>query len=823
MADKELILDRYEVEGIAGAGGFGTVRIAWDPRIQRKVAIKTIQLTEQDAYRASLPGAEAVAKDHKSDASGTALSPNEARTARIEEGRDEYDYPFGFVPSNPVAERTKADGRWRGVTPWRDYLQEDDRQAGRNSTLLDLPEVLQTPETFVLMDEYNDYDEYGATENMPDGGCADADQPGGYDGWGGNTLVDPAARTPPPADSRDSHNGERITALAHLPGLDEARTAAKLSDSRIVTVYDFEVRDRTAYLIMEYIEGITLTDLLADYGDLLTLDMTAQLFDAVSGALTVAHKAGVLHLDIKPDNIIINRDGQAKVADFGLATLLDASGSGTTGGGTIGYMPLEQMRREDLDARTDEWALGAMTYEMLTGENPFRARSLAEAEQAILEAELILPSLCWDNLDEQVDDVVFYALDPDREERYANVSDFAEEMDKFLGDPEKGKGELALVVADALQEHPEPVAYHSEEKPARGGFLGWLPLAVAQIGDGDADRRDPLEPRRRHGEGAHSEYLGLNPAATRALPKSKSGLEERLGAYLQDYEAKEAEYLQQQVWDEVEEDDDDEEVEGRIPWVDRVPARIAAVAGRVFGAAGTGAVGALAIGNIPLVSIFAGNMTPLVMLVVGAVLAGLSFWKLAHAALAAFVLLAIAILWCGHPIVALVLAVGAGLWFYIAGRETTADVDTVLLEPLAGAVGLAPVVPFVAGISLRPVQAGVCTAFAAIVACVLGSLGTSSLLGWDAFSYWSFADADITRTFARIITRPLTWTMLAGWVVAAVGLSIFSMTGKRWGLIVGLVVACAAMLIGTLVFTPPTPEFFLVIIAAVGVICLLYL
>ena len=81
----------------------------------------------------------------------------------------------------------------------------------------------------------------------------------------------------------------------------------------------------------------------------------------------VAHKAGVLHLDIKPDNIIVNVEGQAKVTDFGLATLADASGAGTTGGGTIGYMPLEQMRREPLDARTDEWSLASVTYEMLTG------------------------------------------------------------------------------------------------------------------------------------------------------------------------------------------------------------------------------------------------------------------------------------------------------------------------------------------------------------------------------------------------------------------------------------------------------------------------
>ena len=348
-----LILDRYEPIGTAGVGGFGTVQIAWDPRIQRRVAIKTIPLTELDAYRANLPGAQAVS-------------------------------------ASPTADR------WHGVQPWNEFLESEDA---------------------AIRGERVEFGGYPAADFSPDDFPADPDE---------------------------------VISLSHLPGLDEARTAAMLQDPRIVTVYDFEIRDRMAYLIMEYVEGITLTRLLFDYPDYLTLDMVAAVFDAVAGALMVAHKAGVLHLDIKPDNIIINPQGQSKVTDFGLATLADASGAGTTGGGTIGYMPLEQMRREHLDARTDEWSLAAVTYEMLTGDNPFRVGSLDEAEAAILDAELILPSLCWDNLDEQADDVVFYALDPDREERYESVAHFAEEMDKFLGDPENGSNQLALVVSDAL-------------------------------------------------------------------------------------------------------------------------------------------------------------------------------------------------------------------------------------------------------------------------------------------------------------------------------------------------------------------------------------
>ena len=325
MANEQLILNRYRPIAQAGSGGFGTVQVAWDTRIQRRVAIKCIQLDESQAFRALQVEAQAVHGD-----------------------------PYG----------------------------------------------------------YGDADPYG------------------YD------------------EPRDQY----AVSLENLPGLDEARTAAMLSDPNIVGVYDFAVQGATAYLIMEYVDGTTLTGLLQQYGDRLSLNMVAAVFSSVAHALEVAHDNQVLHLDIKPDNVLINRQGQVKVTDFGLATLSDATGFGTAGGGTIGYMPLEQMRQEALDARCDEWALASMTYEMLTGTNPFIAPDLAKAEAAIEDAELVLPSLCFDGLSPEADDVLFYALDPDREERYDNVEDFSEEMGRFLGNSARGHKELAVLVGQAMEE-----------------------------------------------------------------------------------------------------------------------------------------------------------------------------------------------------------------------------------------------------------------------------------------------------------------------------------------------------------------------------------
>ena len=123
--------------------------------------------------------------------------------------------------------------------------------------------------------------------------------------------------------------------------------------------------------------------------------MAAAVFGSVAHALEVAHENQVLHLDIKPDDVLINRQGQVKVTDFGLATLADAGGFGAAGGCTIGYMPLEQMRGVSLDARCDEWALASVTYEMLAGENPFQLYSKAPSAdyKSFIEGEVRYSSL----------------------------------------------------------------------------------------------------------------------------------------------------------------------------------------------------------------------------------------------------------------------------------------------------------------------------------------------------------------------------------------------------------------------------------------------
>ena len=231
-----------------------------------------------------------------------------------------------------------------------------------------------------------------------------------------------------------------------IPGLEEARTAALLSDVNIVQVYDFEVQGDVAYLILEYVDGMTLADLLDFHADDVDAHIVAAIFKGVAHAVEVAHAHHVLHLDIKPANVLIDRAGHIKVTDFGLARLAGESGYGTAAGGTIGYMPPEQMCRADLDERCDEWALASLTYELISGRNPFIADSLAAAEDAIYDTELVIPSLCLEGLDERIDDILFCALDPNREGRYDTVEEFAAQLQPCLGSPRKGTNALKRLI-----------------------------------------------------------------------------------------------------------------------------------------------------------------------------------------------------------------------------------------------------------------------------------------------------------------------------------------------------------------------------------------
>jgi hypothetical protein len=216
--------------------------------------------------------------------------------------------------------------------------------------------------------------------------------------------------------------------------LQEARTASMLAHPNIVTVYDFEVEGSWAYLVTEYVDGLNLAELLSRVeGGTLTNDECSYLVTSVAEALSFAHENGVLHLDIKPTNIMVDRSGAVKLCDFGMATLASATGYGGARGGTVGYMPPEQVTGGLVDERTDVFSLAVVVWQTLTGTNPFAADT-AERSLKLMEAgpkralSKIDPSLAG-----MAEEVMSQALDPDPTRRIASVGTFADELVFGLG------------------------------------------------------------------------------------------------------------------------------------------------------------------------------------------------------------------------------------------------------------------------------------------------------------------------------------------------------------------------------------------------------
>ena len=230
------------------------------------------------------------------------------------------------------------------------------------------------------------------------------------------------------------------------PGLAEARTAALLNHPAIVTVYDFETDSDEAFLIMEHVDGASLEELLDDVGGSLTLDEAAAVVESVGSALMFAHENGVLHLDIKPANVLVTRDGRVKVADFGMAELSTLSGHAASFGGTIGYMPLEQLGGLPVTEATDEWALGALAYECLTGANPFDAEDTASAMRLLESSDPPRPSAYEPTLPRAVDDILFASTGPRPADRYQTVGELMDALLPHLGDPAAGRTSLADLV-----------------------------------------------------------------------------------------------------------------------------------------------------------------------------------------------------------------------------------------------------------------------------------------------------------------------------------------------------------------------------------------
>ena len=223
--------------------------------------------------------------------------------------------------------------------------------------------------------------------------------------------------------------------------LAEARTSSMLSHPNIVTMYDFESDGAFAYLVMEYVDGINLAELLARVeGGTLTYDECAHVLGSVGEALAFAHENGVLHLDIKPANILIDRQGTVKLSDFGMATLASAAGYGDARGGTVGYMPPEQIEGGLLDERSDLFSLAVVCIQSLTGSNPFAAPT---ADKSLALIRRGPKQLARDLADiPSARSALECAVEADPVCRMASVPDLVDAVVAPMGDAREGRASL---------------------------------------------------------------------------------------------------------------------------------------------------------------------------------------------------------------------------------------------------------------------------------------------------------------------------------------------------------------------------------------------
>lgn len=191
--------------------------------------------------------------------------------------------------------------------------------------------------------------------------------------------------------------------------IQEARSAARLAHPNVVNVFDQGQDDALAYLVMEYLQGITLRDLLGEYGRL-TADQTMDIVEAVLSGLVAAHKAGIIHRDLKPENVLLADDGRIKIADFGLARAASThTGTGQALLGTIAYLSPELVTRGIADTRSDIYAVGIMMYEMLVGEQPFRGEQPVQIAYQHANDSVPAPSLGNPEVPPALDELVLWA------------------------------------------------------------------------------------------------------------------------------------------------------------------------------------------------------------------------------------------------------------------------------------------------------------------------------------------------------------------------------------------------------------------------------
>jgi len=269
----------------------------------------------------------------------------------------------------------------------------------------------------------------------------------------------------------------------------EAQNAAMLNHANIVSVYDYGQDHGSYFIVMEYVEGQSLRDILRGQGALAPMQ-AARIGSEIAAALDFAHRHGVVHRDIKPGNVLLTPQGEVKVTDFGIAANPTDAASGLTATGavigTATYFSPEQAQGYQVDGRTDVYALGVVLYEMVTGRPPFTAESPVAVAMKHVREQPIEPGRLVHDLPPDLERIVLTALSKDIGTRYQTAADVRSDLMRFgRGRPLEGAA-TTLAAASAAAEAatiatppggPDDDEMWDQEQPRR-----WGPIIATLIG-----------------------------------------------------------------------------------------------------------------------------------------------------------------------------------------------------------------------------------------------------------------------------------------------------------------------------------------------------
>lgn len=237
---------------------------------------------------------------------------------------------------------------------------------------------------------------------------------------------------------------DRFVALKFLPSqltasksdkarfIQEAKAASAMNHPNVCTIHDIQEYNNQLFIVMEFIDGVTLRDNKQTLSEKRILEIGAQVADG----LGAAHEKGIVHRDIKPENIMIRKDGIVQVMDFGLAKLFSGNNAsrltkvGTTMG-TMGYMSPEQVQGSDVDHRTDIFSLGVVLYELLAGETPFKGMHETAIMYEIVNVDPPPIATIKEGIDPLLDETILECLEKDRDERCQSAKELARNLRKL--------------------------------------------------------------------------------------------------------------------------------------------------------------------------------------------------------------------------------------------------------------------------------------------------------------------------------------------------------------------------------------------------------